>query len=85
MNNHPLLNTDASEFPSWGAVRITLSVHAQHHWGRLGAPGWQWLMPISQQLVRYQPAHQRTTQSEALSKFNVRAAALNRQPLIQYP
>lgn len=84
MNDYPILNTDASQFPSWGAVRMTLSVHGQHHWGRLGTLGWQWLKPHSQQQVRCQTAHPRTTKSEVLSGLNV-CAALNRQLLIQYP
>ena len=55
MNDHRLLNTDASQFPSWGAVWMTSSVHGQHHWRRLATFSWQWVMPISQRLVRHQP------------------------------
>jgi hypothetical protein len=85
MNDHPILSTDASQFPGWGAVWIALPVHGHHHRGHLGILHWQCLMAVSQQLVQYQFAHQLTTQAKAASGFNVCVDAQNRQPLIQYP
>jgi hypothetical protein len=85
MNDHLILNTDATQFPGWETVRITLSIHGRHHWGHLGKLNWHCLMTASQQLVQYQFAHQLTTQTKAVSGFSVCAAAQNRQPLIQYP
>ena len=86
MNSHPILilNTDATKFPEWATVRSTLSAHGQLHWGRLGMPDWQWLMPISQQRSGVK-RHLSAQRSLKFHRVKVRAAALNRQPLIQYP
>jgi hypothetical protein len=71
MNEHPTLNTDATQFPPWGAVRINSPVHDQLHCARLAKLSGQWVMPISQQLVRRQTAHPCKTKSEVLAGLTI--------------